>query len=103
VNREDFTFGTVGLSHIHDSFSDGDEATVLKVNVILINFISQNSDTLLVTELDDLLESVFSKYRACRVSWVNHNHSSHGSTVISGCPDNLPKLRSVKRPSFLFR
>lgn len=103
MNREYFTFRTVGLSHIHDSFSDGDEATVLKVNVILINFISQDSDTLLVTELDDLLESVFSKYRACRVSWVNHHHSSHGSTVISGCSDNLPKLRSVQRPSFFFR
>jgi len=62
VDRENFTFGGIGLAQGHDGFAHGDEASVLDINVVLIDLVSEDGDALLMTEFDHLLESVLSKH-----------------------------------------
>jgi len=40
MDRENFAFRGVGLAQVHDGFAYGDEASVLDINVVLVDLVS---------------------------------------------------------------
>ena len=66
----------VGVTHLCKNFPKTCEFNLVRVNIVLVDFIGNNYDLVFVTNLDDLFDILSPQNLSSGISWVDHDHCS---------------------------
>lgn len=84
MERDKFHLIRVGRPNFCEDLTERNELAAFLVDVLLVDFIGNDADTVRVSEHDDLLDIFFRQNLASRVSWVDDNDRTWLNTHFFG-------------------
>lgn len=72
------------------------------VNVLLVDFVSEDHDVLCVANADDGLEIGAVHHLACRVAWVDHHDGARRVAIKFAALNDSLQILKVEAPVLLF-
>jgi len=102
VHRDEFDFGSIGLSKFSEHLPNGNELFIFVVHVVLIHFVSQDREIVLVSDPDDCLNVLSAEHIAGGVSRVDYYNSSGNHSLLFSLFDLLIQSFYADTPTLVF-
>lgn len=92
----------VGVTHLCKNLPKTCELNLIRVNIVLVDFISNNDDLVFKANFDDLFNIVPPKNLSSGIARVDHYHCSEVDTQVLGIFNSLHNVIRINTPILLF-